>query len=319
LRNRRPQRKLAEQLPNAATPAATTARPHRLHRLHPPPALITAIKDPIYYLREYNVLVCKQHVTAIQNLDAHLRDQHAIAHKLRDEIVGSYQHRWVQRREDIKTPAPLGPPIDELGAPLDGLQCAEEDCGFITINQDGLRKHRKSVHNLAWSAKDSTAYTEVTVQTFFQKSALRRYFLVDARDDNNDDDDDDDDPSIPREVVDVVKERLAEWQLTQRAHEERAQVMDAHVAKTDKTGWFKRTGWLEHFANRNLMHLAHQTRLPDQSEVKLRRAAKLTKLLVERSVKGLSTLARETRRWLRSAKRQEVDQRPMARLQNPES
>ena len=150
------------------------------------------------------------------------------------------------------------------------------------------------------------------MQTFFQKSALRRYFLVNARDNNND-------PSIPREVVDVVKERLAEWQRTQHAHEERAQVIDAHVAKTDKTGWFKRTGWLEHFANRNLMHLAHQTRLPDRGEVKLRRAAKLTELLVERSVKGLSTLARETRRWLRSAKRQEVDQRPMARLQNPES
>jgi hypothetical protein len=95
--------------------------------------------------------------------------------------------------------------------------------------------------------------------------------------------------------------------------------MDAQVAKTDKTGWFKRTGWLEHFTNRNLTHLAHQTWLPDQGEVKLRRAAKLTELLVERSVKGLSTLAQETRRCLRSAKRQEVDQRPIARLQNPES
>ena len=95
--------------------------------------------------------------------------------------------------------------------------------------------------------------------------------------------------------------------------------MDAQVAKTDKTGWFKRTGWLEHFANRNLMHLAHQTRLPDRGEEKLRRAAKRTELLVERSVKGLSTLARETRRWLRSAKRQEIDPRPIARLQNPES
>ncbi|CAN9156920.1 unnamed protein product [Alternaria alternata] len=95
--------------------------------------------------------------------------------------------------------------------------------------------------------------------------------------------------------------------------------MDADVAKTDKTGWFKRTGWLEHFADRDLMHLAHQTRLPDRGEEKLLRAPKLTELLVERSVKGLSTLARETRRWLRSAKRQEIDQRPIARLQNPES
>jgi hypothetical protein len=32
------------------------------------------------------------------------------------------------------------------------------------------------------------------------------------------------DPSVLREVVDVVKEQLAEWQLTQYAHEERARV-----------------------------------------------------------------------------------------------
>jgi hypothetical protein len=100
-----------------------------------PPASIEAIKDTIRYLREYNVLVCKQHATATQNLDAHLRDQHAIARKLREEIVRSYQHKWAQCREDIKTPALLGLLIDELGAPLDGLQCAEEDCNFITVRR----------------------------------------------------------------------------------------------------------------------------------------------------------------------------------------
>ena len=41
--------------------------------------------------------------------------------------------------------------------------------------------------------------------------------------------------------------------------------------------------------------------------------------MVEQSVRGLSSLPRETRRWVRSAKANEVDQRPMARLQNPES
>jgi hypothetical protein len=80
----------------------------------------------------------------------------------------------------------------------------------------------------------------VKAQTFFQGGGLQRYFVVDAADADST-------PSVPREAADVVKERLAEWQLTQHAHEERAQVMDAHVAKTDKTGWFKRTGWLEHF------------------------------------------------------------------------
>lgn len=42
-------------------------------------------------------------------------------------------------------------------------------------------------------------------------------------------------------------------------------------------------------------------------------------MLIERSVAGLSTLARETRRWLKSAKREEIDQRPMGRLQNLDS
>jgi hypothetical protein len=47
--------------------------------------------------------------------------------------------------------------------------------------------------------------------------------------------------------------------------------------------------------------------------------ARVVELLVEQSVAGLSTLVRETKRWLRSAQREEIDQRPLARLQNPES
>jgi hypothetical protein len=53
-------------------------------------------------------------------------------------------------------------------------------------------------------------------------------------------------PSVPRGVVDVVKNRLAEWQLTQHAHEERARVRDAQVAKTDETDLFNRTCWLNY-------------------------------------------------------------------------
>jgi hypothetical protein len=70
---------------------------------------------------------------------------------------------------------------------------------------------------------------------------------------------------------------------------------------------------------RNLAHLGYIARLPDRSEVKLQVAAELTKKLIEQSVGGLATLPRETRRWLRSAKQAEADQRLLARLQNPES
>jgi len=97
------------------------------------------------------------------------------------------------------------------------------------------------------------------------------------------------------------------------------QVMDTEVAKTDKTGWFIRTGWLQHLKEKNLEHLAHAVRIPGRDEQKLKLAAHLVGVLIERSVAGLATLGRETRRWLRSAQREEVDQRPLARLQNPES
>lgn len=65
--------------------------------------------------------------------------------------------------------------------------------------------------------------------------------------------------------------------------------------------------------------MAYQARAPDHSEHRMKLAAELTERLVERSVKGLATLPQEIRRWLRSAKQSEVDPRPLARLQNPES
>jgi hypothetical protein len=44
--------------------------------------------------------------------------------------------------------------------------------------------------------------------------------------------------------------------LTQQEIEEELQTLEA-AAKVDKTGWFKRTGWLEFFKDRNLAHLAY--------------------------------------------------------------
>lgn len=75
----------------------------------------------------------------------------------------------------------------------------------------------------------------------------------------------------------------------------------APTAKIDKTGWFKRTGWLALLEGRNLAHLGYQTRLPDRNEARLQQAAKLTEELIERCGGGLATLPREMRRWLCSA------------------
>jgi len=99
-------------------------------------------------------------------------------------------------------------------------------------------------------------YNNVKAQTFFKTGGLQRYFIVDIGQISNTT------LSTSCQTAATVKEQLAEWDTTKQAHQEKAQIMDAEVAKTDKTGWFKRTSWLEHFANRNLIHLAHQVRLP---------------------------------------------------------
>jgi hypothetical protein len=71
--------------------------------------------------------------------------------------------------------------------------------------------------------------------------------------------------------------------------EDDMQVMEEAV-KTDKTGWFKRIGWLPFLKGRNLAYLGYMARLPDRSEGKLQAAAELTEQLIEQSVGGLATL-----------------------------
>jgi superfamily II DNA helicase RecQ len=265
------------------------------------------------YLRKYGVLVCLEHTTGVQNLDAHLRDYHAVPAGERRAIVEKYICFCIKRPDEVQLPSPMGRPIEELGKPLRAFQCSEVDCDYITINKSVLKTHRNKSHGLSWKSDTGSLYAEVCVQTFFRTGGLQRYFTVNMPDDAGASRSSDSDDETK------VKALLGEWGETEIKHEKKMQVMDADAAKTDRTGWFIRTGWLQHLAKRNRVHLAHAIKLPNRNEPKLKQAARVVELLIERSVAGLSTLARETRRWLRSAQREEIDQRPIARLQNPES
>ena len=59
--------------------------------------------------------------------------------------------------------------------------------------------------------------------------------------------------------------------------------------------------------------------MPDRDETGLQQAAEVVQLVIEQSMTGLSTLAHETRQWLKSAQQYKIAMRPMAQLQNPES
>ena len=263
--------------------------------------------DCFCYLQKFRVLVCREHATAVQNLESHLRDHHVVAAPERRDIVAKYGELRRRKPAEVALPQPLGPPIKVLGEPLDGYRCKQLDCDYLTVSEKKLKVHCLRIHSLSWRGDTGSLFEKVKVQTFFRAPGFQRYFIVRGLEEK------------VRESKAEVDTLLAEWKITQTKHEEDMQVMGAEVAKTDKTGWFIRTGWLLHLKERNLGHLAHAVQLPGREERKLKLAAHLVGVLIERSVAGLSTLGRETRRWLRSAQREEVDQRPMARLQNPES
>jgi hypothetical protein len=129
-------------------------------------------------------------------------------------------------------PSPLGLPIEELGVPLDGLQCREGECSFITVNIDAMRMHRKKKHKLLWRGDRHALYQKVKVQTFFRTGGLQRYFVVNAEDSSSSRR-----LSVPCRVEDAVSRELAEFRTIQQEEEQRLQVMDTAVAKTDQTGW----------------------------------------------------------------------------------
>jgi hypothetical protein len=276
-------------------------------RTQPAKLTVKNCDDVICFLDQFRVLVCKEHRTAIINVDKHLSQHHALPAALRRPLVEHYSQYETVNPTAIELPEQPADPIDALGPPLEGLQC--KACGYITTNSNKLRMHCKKEHKQAWTGDKSILYDTLKVQSFFRTSGLQRYFRVNW------------DEVEDAETLDEERKlegRLAEFKLTQELVEKDLQVLE-DAAKTDRTGWYKRTGWMGFLKDRNLTLLAHQLRTPDPSEYKIKLAAELTERLIERCVKGLATLPQEIRRWLRSAKREAPDTRPLGRLQNPES
>jgi hypothetical protein len=82
------------------------------------------------FLEEYGVLVCKQHRTAVINLDKHLSQHHSVPASARRQIVDCFSRLKQLDPAEIKLPEEPAQPIEELGRPLTGLQC--RTCRFIT-------------------------------------------------------------------------------------------------------------------------------------------------------------------------------------------
>jgi hypothetical protein len=101
-------------------------------------------------------------------------------------------------------------------------------------------------------------------------------------------------------------------------NQQEQEVIDTPM-EIDQTGWWKKTGWIEHLQGSNKHHLAHAARLPSKDEPALKKVGALVEILVEDCVAQLSTLPQELCRWLRSVKMSETDPRLVGRLQNKDS
>ena len=89
------------------------------------------------FLKDYSVLVCKQHCTAVVSLDAHLRKHHAVSATLRRQIIKQFSCFETVPPSAVKNPDKPAQLIEELGKPLDGVQC--KACRWITTNKDQMR------------------------------------------------------------------------------------------------------------------------------------------------------------------------------------
>jgi hypothetical protein len=283
------------------------------------------------YHKAYGVLICVKHGYAVRNLADHLSRNHIGSKKERGEVIKRYKSLVLNQARDTLLPLPLEQPFLALGEPQRGFICQEPECQHISISRKGIRLHCNQKHDWRSSAEEREHWDSVWVQTFFKSAGLQRYFTVLHNEEENADGQADGVKTTlqttsaieggTRGVIDNadVETIVTDWKEQEEKLNEELEVADAETAKTDHTLWFKKTGWAEHIAGCTLRHLSEASRLPDRDEHTLKKAVELNSALLERCVAGLSSLDNETRRWLCSAKHSEIDQRPLARLQNTES
>jgi len=266
------------------------------------------------YLEEHKLIVCREHGYALRNLDRHLVDYHVYPRSIRKTISRLFNGVAFVFPEDAPPPKAYSPPIEDIAPPRVGFLCDEKECGFISTSRTRTAQHCNG-HGWRSSHDEKEHWTRVWVQSFCSKPGKQRWFIVRVEGKETTAEAE----PIPDDVL-AKKKAILEGSGKRRAERKlQIEVMDAKIAQTDQTGWWKRTDWVTHLGESNLKHLAHAARLPDKDEPWLKVVADSVDEMIEECVKGLASLPQEIRRWLKSAKIEEVDQRPMGRLQNQTS
>ena len=270
------------------------------------------------YLHEYKILVCKEHGFGLRNLRRHLLEQHSYSRYARDAIIERFGNLDIVNPEDAPLPPSGSEPFESLLSPKLALRCAGwagQACEFTSTSKKRLARHCNE-HGWKSDVGEREHWFPVTVQSFCPASHSPRWFIVKGSHEGDTVDDEDDSTiSVDQGHRQTI---LQGFHALDDRHRQEQEIVDA-PAETDQTGWWKKTGWIEHLQGSNKRHLAHAARLPTKDEPVVKQVGDLVEALVEDCVAGLSTLPQELRRWLKSVKMSETDPRPMGRLQNKDS
>jgi hypothetical protein len=132
--------------------------------------------DVFCFLEDFKVFVCKQHHTAVMNLDRHMLQYHKVPASVRRQVVDCFSRLEPVDPSKIKLSKEPTQAIEQLGKPLAGLECRA--CGYITVSKDQIWMHCNRDHQLAWLGDKSQVYNSVKVQSFFRTGGLQKYFIV---------------------------------------------------------------------------------------------------------------------------------------------
>jgi hypothetical protein len=148
----------------AAPSSGVVAERRRRRIIGNPSALTVGNSDDCFcYLQRFRVLVCREHVTAVQNLESHLRDHHVVSASERRDIVAKYSGLRRKKPADVELPQAFGPPIKVLGDPLDGYRCEQFDSDYLIVSEKKLKVHCLRIHSLPWKGDTSALLEKVKV------------------------------------------------------------------------------------------------------------------------------------------------------------
>jgi FtsZ-interacting cell division protein YlmF len=202
-----------------------------------------------------------------------------------------------------------------------------------------MRKHINQQHSVKltrWLSPATALYEEhaarlwqpVKVQTFFRERRYVRYFVVQAEEEEDEEEQQVQEQQQGKQQESErqgdYKQRLSllssSLEALKREDTEAIDRMAEEASAKDRTGWFKRTRWDEHLqAYPDWKLLSYAIRPPGDDEPELKQVVLVVEELVEQAVHRLGTLSIDTLRWLRSARPNEPDVRPLGRMQSKSS